>query len=114
MNYFATCGHILSDDVRTPLQTPMPTNDDAPPAYATISLDFWGVKLPHIAIGVDDVRISLQDAVKAFSGINDSGQLSNKMKEIMAPYKNGARPIERRTRGPNATFGFPNLGKSQI
>ena len=97
MNYFATCGHILSDDVRTPLQTPMPTNDDAPPAYATISLDFWGVELPHIAIGVDDVRISLQDAVKAFSGINDSGQLSNMSQAARAAARPMAQCDERRT-----------------
>lgn len=83
---------------------------NAPPAYATVMHDFWGQKLPHIVVGVEDVRIVLQDTVKVFSGITHAGNLSTKLKEILAPYQNGAHPLERQTRGPNVAFGFPNLG----
>ena len=80
-----------------------------PPAHPTISLDFWGQSLPHIVVGVDDVRLVLQSAVKVFSGITNTGNLSSKMKEILAPYQPGVRALERRTRLSNTTFGVPNM-----
>jgi len=66
------------------------TTDPPPPAYPTVLYSFWGEQLPHVVVGPDDVRVVLQDAVKAFSGIASKSNRSSKLKEIMAPYQNGA------------------------
>ena len=68
----------------------MATNTADAPAYKTVMHTFWGKELPHIVVGVDDVRVVIQDAVKVFSGITNPSNLSTKLKDIMHPYQNGS------------------------
>lgn len=86
---------------------------DGLPAYATVMLDFWGQQVPHVVLGTDDVRIVLQDAVKAFSGIDHAGTLSNKMKTIMPHYENGTCILKHLVRIPKIVFGFRSMKNRQ-
>ena len=74
------------------------------PVYATVLHEFWGEQLPHIVVGLDDVRVVLQDIVKKFSGINDPSNLSSKMKIVMSPYINGICTLEHLAQLPYMTL----------
>ena len=89
----------------------MATNTADAPAYKTVMHTFWGKELPHIVVGVDDVRVVLQDVVKVFSGIEHAGNLSTKLKDIMHPYQNGSFTLEHTSLDDRTSSSVHELGK---
>ena len=75
--------------LRSPSDDSDDAPDDAPLVLKTIMFDFWGEQVPHVTLPDGAVNVVLQEAIRTFSGITDSGVLARDTKKSIGAVKTG-------------------------